>query len=299
MYNRKNFLTKLLLSLVSIVCMDSAIAQVGNWQETHRGAVYFSAGYEKEWFTKTNIHVNEGPANTYVMNSVTGTDLGISNDPSRIKHYNFKLGYLVNYAQNVGLELDYDPFRYYIPDNQNVQISGAIDGAHLTETMLFSRRSGYIYDLRDGGGVMTLNFVKRFGIYRKISHKFSLDVLVKGGMGLVMPTVDYGIGNSLNKPSAGTNSATSGLAYGVEGGCRWTTQRHFFLEFDYKYRIYKLDNMNIPAGNISQDMKGQSVTLSLGYIFAVTKYNPMFSKGWPHRKEITHPKPMYHTEEDY
>jgi opacity protein-like surface antigen len=279
----------LLLATVSVR------AQVGNWEETHRGALYFGIGYDKLWYNSSSVHVSQGVQNNYTLSGFTGTDMGPANDFMSPMHYSFHLGYYFNYSQNTGLELSFSPIRYYMPDNNNVQLSGTYMGQKVTDMIEFERARNFRYYLDNGMGCVGLNIVRRFGLLRKVSHKFALDAMVKGGMGLMTPKVTYEFGSPGN---SGGTSVTS-LQYNLEGGVKWTSHRHVYVELDYHYQMASLKNLNIAGGNVSQTLNAQAATLCLGYVFSVTRHNPMFSKGWPHRKEINHPKPMYHKEEDY
>jgi len=290
---------KVVLLLTAFVLNATAKAQVSNWQENHHGSLYISFGYAKQWYSRSNIYINQGANNSYTLQNVKGTDLGPANDPYSLAHYAWKAGYLFNYSQNLGLELSWDPCRYYVPDNQNVSISGTLDGTKVNGNILFSRMSGYYYGLEKGSGSFSLNLVKRFGLYRKISHKFTLDAVVKGGMGILMPSFNYELGNAPGSSLINVAKSSTGSAYQFEAGIRWTTQRHYYLELDYKLAKVSFDNIAILNGSLAQEYVSNSITLNAGGIFSVTKHNPLFTKGWPHRKEIKHPHAMYKTEEDY
>ncbi len=270
-------------------------AQVGNWEETHRGSVYFSLGYDKQWFASTNIVVKQGAANNYTLSGFTGTDLGPSNDFFNPLHYTYRLGYYFNYGQNAALEACFSPVRYYIADNQNLQVSGTYMGQPVKGLMEFQRDRNFKYFLDNGSGSIVVNFVKRFGLLRKVSHKFALDAVAKGGLGLMTPKVTYGFG----APATSVAAEVTSLVYNLEAGMKWTTHRHVFVELDYHYQMANLSDLDIAGGTVTQNLMAHTATLNLGYIFPVTRHNPMFSKGWPHRKEINHPKPMYRKEEDY
>ena len=284
------------LFCVTVLFSAPSHAQVMNWQEHHRGSIYFSIGYNKQWFANSTIHITQGQNSTYDLQQVAATDQGSSNNPYSILHYNFRVGYILNYNQSIGIEFAYDPSRYYIPENQQVHILGTFDGNHVDNNLVFSNRYGLNYNLNDGMGTMVLNFVKRYGLYRKVSHKFALDIIGKCGMGVVMPGVAYNLGGFNPSPGSGI----AGLDYDAEIGLKWLTHRHIYLELSYRFDYASLNNIQLTnGGSATQDIISNKVSLNLGYTFSLTPHNPIFAKGWPHRKEIKHPRPMYRTEEDY
>ncbi len=287
------FLTLVILS----TGMNSVQAQVSNFEENHRGSLYISVGYDKQSYKNQNINVNQGATNSiYKLLATAATDQGPANSASSPLHYNYTLGYILNYNQTLGIELTYDPVRYYIGDFQKVHVQGTFDGAKLDSNIAFARPKSYIYSLQDGLGMLSFNVVRRYGVYRKVSHKLAIDIFAKLGAGVVTPSVAYNFGNTATKTP--TNSA-SGLAYSGALAVRWITHRHVYLEADYKYEYMAFNNMAVMDGTISQNITGSRVSLNLGYTFPVTHHNPLFTIGYPHRKEVKHPKPMYNKEEDY
>ena len=289
----------LLLCIMGVLlfCNTTTNAQVMNWDELHRGSIYFGIGYNKQWYSNSTIHIKQTSFNNnFDLSNVAGTDLGAANDPYAPLHYTYRLGYIFNYNQNDGIEFCYDPCRYYIPENQNVHITGTFNGVAVDNNIIFSNRNEFYYKLNNGLGTIVLDYVKRYGVLRKVSHKFALDIVGKVGMGVVLPSVNYSLGNINTNATTGN---IAGIDIDAEAGVRWTTHRHFYLEFDYKYDYAMLNNVNIPDGIATQNINSNKLTLNMGYIFSISKQNPLFSKGSPHRKEIKRPKGMYRREEDY
>jgi hypothetical protein len=289
----KNFLPLLLL----IPGVVPSFAQVTNFEESHRGSLYIGVGYDKQWYKNQNISVNQPSTNSaYKLSATAATDQGPANDAASPLHYNYTVGYILNYNQTLGIELAYDPMRYYIGDFQKVHAVGTLDGAKLDSNISFARPKSYVYGLQDGLGILSFNIVRRYGVYRKVSHKLAIDVFAKLGVGMVTPSVEYNFGNTaLKNPSNNGN----GLAYTGTLALRWITHRHVYLEADYKYEYMTFTNMAITDGTLTQNITGSRISLNLGYTFPVTHQNPLFSVGYPHRKEVKHPKPMYNKEEDY
>ena len=162
--------------LILICTTKTSFAQITNYDEARRGSVYFSLGYGAEFYNSSKIHViQDALKNNYTILDVTGKDNGGPNTNFSLSSLNFRFGYYFNYNQNSGIELSYDPCKYFIPDNQSVHISGTKNNVHVDELAMFSKALGNYYYLNNGAGIIQFNFSGRYGIYRKISYNFALD----------------------------------------------------------------------------------------------------------------------------
>ncbi len=285
--------------MLAVVCLcllaTEAGAQVQNYDETHRGSVYFNVGEEIQFYNASKIHIQQDALNNnYNLNNVKGVDngAGIAFSPAQLS---YRLGYYFNYNQDEGIELSFDPCKYYIQDNQSVSVSGTKSGSHVESSVLFSKSTGNYYYLSNGLGKIMFNFTGRYGVYRKESYNFAIDLLGKAGVGVVMPNVSTSFDNQ-QKPSG---TQLGGFNMGIEMGARWISHRHFTLDLTYKFSYAMLSNLKVYDGWASQNISGGAVVLAAGVFLPTTKNNPLFDKGWAHRKRITHTRPMYLIDSQY
>ncbi len=81
-----------------------------------KGKLYFSWGYNKEWYTTNNIKINQPSLNNnYMFVKAKGIDkpgweTGIFDKELTIPQYNFRLGYNLN--NNWAVELNFDHTKY-------------------------------------------------------------------------------------------------------------------------------------------------------------------------------------------
>ena len=281
--------------LLGIWASNNSFGQIQNYDETPRGSVYFGIGYEMQFYSNSKIHVQQdGLFNNYDLVKAVGLDhgTGLPFSPTQLS---YRLGYYFNYSQDEGIELSLDPCRYYLQDNQSVALSGTKNGLPVSGTQLFSKSAGNYYYLGNGLGRIMLNYSGRFGVYRKESYNFAIDVIGKAGLGVVMPDVSNSLDNNKNSPSV----QFAGVNFGAEIGVRWISHRHYTLDLTYKYNYAMLNNIKVYEGTASQSISSGAVALHLGVFLPTTKANPLFDKGWAHRKRITHTRPMYLIDSKY
>ncbi len=81
-----------------------------------KGKLYFSWGYNKEWYTNNNIKINQPSLNNnYMFVQAKGVDkpgweTGIFDKELTIPQYNYRLGYNLN--NNWAVELNFDHTKY-------------------------------------------------------------------------------------------------------------------------------------------------------------------------------------------
>ena len=283
---------------VSKICVALALgifsvtitrAQIQNYDEPKRGSVYFSLGYDVQFFKASNITIKqESLNNSYTLQNVNATN---TNSVSAFSptSLNYKFGYYFNYNQDAGIELSYSPCQYFVTDGQKLTASGTIAGAKPTGTQLFSKTAGNYYYLYGGAGNIMINGSGRYGIYRKESYKFAVDFIAKAGVGALLPKVQ----NSLDGHTSNVGMELAGIDFGIETGLRWISHRFYTVELVYKYRYAFLSNIQVYEGWASQNIGSGALALNVGVLLPTTKHNPLFDLGYAHRKRINHERHMY------
>jgi len=300
MVKQNIWLRLILLGIVffamSVFAPIKSYSQIQNYDEKPRGSIYFGIGYQMQFYSNADIKVKQDALNNnYTLKNVTALDNG-ANVPFSPMQLNFRVGYFFNYNQDEGFELSIDPCKYFVQDGEKAQLHGTVAGVNENNgSLLFSKSAGTYYYLYNGLGKVMFNYVGRFGLYRKESYNFALDIIYKGGLGLMMPKVE----NSLDGHKNASGLEMAGINFGVEPGLRWISHRHFILDLTYKYNYGILGNLKVYEGTASQNISSGAIILSLGVFLPTTKLNPLFDKGWAHRKRINHTRPMYMIDSQY
>ena len=122
--------------LVLSLMAGTAFAQSAQKKKDRKGEFYFSWGYNKEWYTHSNLHVSQ-PAlnNNYTLESVVSHDHPGWNEQFftkaiSIPQYNYRIGYIFDKKRNLGFEINFDHTKYIITDGQIVHLVGTVAGKY-------------------------------------------------------------------------------------------------------------------------------------------------------------------------
>jgi hypothetical protein len=252
-----------LLSFIAVILPFFSVAQ--NQKTYEKGELYFSWGYNDEWYTRSNVHISQPSlGNAFTFENIRGIDHpgwneGLFNEALSIPQYNYRLGYIFNEAKGLGFEINFDHTKFIFSD-QNAHIKGTLNGHPVDSTIAFSQQNGFYYFLNNGANFLLFNIVKRWHLYRAPSGKLKVDLLGKAGIGPVIPHVQ----NSLFGHPNDQGFQFGGWNTGVEGTIRATFFRHVYLEFCNKLDYARYSNLQVYEGTAKQAFGCYEWILNLG-----------------------------------
>lgn len=241
-----------------------------------KGEFYFSWGYNKEWYTRSNVKVEQPALNTsYTMHNVyshdhPGWDEGLFSMPISVPQYNYRLGYFFNRKKGWGFEINFDHTKHIIQDGQEIKISGMLNGKQTDSAINFSEGNGFYYYLNNGANFLLFNIVKRWNSYENKDGNFKLDILAKAGIGPVIPHVQNSLFGQANEPGF----QLGGWNMGLEAGFRGTFFKHVYLEFTNKIDYADYSGLKVYKGTASQSFGTYELILSLGITIPAGKKLP-------------------------
>ena len=248
-------------------------------KKKHPGAIYFSWGYNQEWYTNSTVHVKQSELqNDYQMVQVKAHDhMGWNNksifkQALTIPQYNYRLGYYFNDKQDLAIELNFDHTKYIIKDGQTMRIKGTRSGMAVDENIVFSEANGFYYFLNNGANFFLFNIVKRYGLYHTKDRNLQIDLTGKVGIGPVIPHVEnrlFGLRNDAGFQFGGWNT-------GAETAIRATVAKYGFLELSQKVDYARYSNLRVASGRARQAFGTYELILSAGFILPTRKHNPLF-----------------------
>lgn len=230
---------------------------------SHKGEVYFSWGYNKEWYTKSNIRINQPElGNYYLLKHVKahdhpGWDDGLFTSALTIPQYNYRLGYFI--SDDLAIEINFDHTKYII-DRQNIHYTGKIDNKAVDGNIDWNEDNGFYYYLNNGANFLLFNLVKSWELYRSPNDKVAIDMLGKAGVGPVIPHVDNSLFGQQNNP----DFQFGGWNVGVEQAIKATFYKYAYLEFSHKVDYARYAHLNIYKGRARQAFGTYELILSLG-----------------------------------
>jgi hypothetical protein len=267
----------LFLSVIYFIISLETKAQVSEWWDMRRGSMYISCGYDINSSPASTIHIYQAELNnSYDLLNVKSDKSSSSGSTSILNAMTYNIGYFFNYNQTWAIEVCYDPFNYYIADNQNIHLKGIKNGNNIDTNFNYSMNSGNHYYFSKGSCLLQVNLVRRYPIYRNHIRNLSLDLYGKIGIGPTFINEDNMVDGYSNNPKFSTSG---GWNADCAGGVRVTIKRHIFAELLAKYVMVNLDDVNIYEGIASQKFTTTSVNLNAGLIFSTTRRNPLFRKG--------------------
>jgi len=241
-------------------------------QKTERkGEFYFSWGYNKAYYTNSNIYINQ-PAlnNNFVFKNTVlvdnpGWNKGLLKTPLTIPQYNYRFGYFFDKNKDWAFEINFDHTKALIKDNNTVRMVGTYNGSAIDSSFIFSEQgvgtSRNYYYLNNGANFLLFNIVKR-NRFKSLSGKHILfDGLGKFGIGPLIPHVEnflFGKANDSKFQFGGWNT-------GVEYALRSTFYKKLYLEFAGKLDYAAYYNLNVYQGNARQNFGTLEFILSFGY----------------------------------
>ncbi len=253
--------------LVCLVFMIPVLVFSQEKKKERKGEFYFSWGYNKEWYTHSNLRVSQpGLNNNYTLSSIhahdhIGWDEGLFSIPISIPQYNYRLGYFFNKKKGLAFEINFDHTKYIIQDGQQIKLTGTLNGRQVDTAVNFSSSQGFYYFLNNGANFLLFNLVKRWNWFEASSKNFKLDALAKAGIGPVIPHVQNSLFGNANQEGF----QFGGWNMGVEGGVRATFYKHAFLEFTNKIDYARYSGLKVYQGTARQAFGTYEMILSIGY----------------------------------
>jgi hypothetical protein len=258
-----------LYSSVLIFLVPVSVQAQKKTTRTHRGEFYFSWGYNTEWYTRSNVKINQPElANNYTFRNIKGHDHkgwdeGLFSKALTIPQYNYRIGYFFNDKRDLGVEINFDHTKFIFADGQNARITGSLGGKSVDTSVNFSTANGFYYYLNNGANFLLFNIVKRWHWHSNKSETIKLDALGKFGVGPVIPHVENSFFGNANAP----HFQIGGWNTGLEGALRSTFYKHIYLEFAGKLDYARYSNLKIYKGTAKHAFGTAELILNLGVTF--------------------------------
>ncbi len=238
-----------IVSIAFIGLISSAGAQeINNFPapvKAGKGTIYFSWGYNKDWFTKSDIHfknstgeynpvTNQKDKYDFTLYNLTAKDRpGFKNmltTPLTIPQYVYRLGYYFNDKRDLGIEINFDHAKYIVDDWQTVHLKGSIRDVQYDKDTLVDPQKFMHFQHTNGANFLMLNLMKRQTLFASKNEKHRLCAIAKAGAGIVIPRT------VVNLFGQGSNNFwhIAGFCAGIDAGLRYEAFKHVFLEYTAK-----------------------------------------------------------------
>jgi hypothetical protein len=248
----------------------------------HDAEWYFSWGYNKEFFTNSDIHVSQPSlGNDFTIHGVQGQDsLQGSSDiftPDLFgPQYNIRIGRFIDDARTIALEFSLDHTKYNSIVGQTANVTGTIGGVP-TNANYQLINNFFSEQLHNGANHVMINAVYRYPLIGKTNETLSVAAIAKAGIGVMLPhTSDTILGNTNN---VGTKTASNaigltngwwqlnGWTTGVEAGFRVVLYKPVYLELTDKLAYAYLGDLPAYMGTLQHSLWMDEIILSIGFTY--------------------------------
>ena len=200
-----------------------------------KGTFYVTAGYNLDWFSKSDIHFKDRTTDDYdftlyKLRAVDRDGLAhLLNEDITIPQYAFRIGYFFNDKHDLGFEINYDHVKYVVLEDQPVHLKGDIRGTYYDMDTTFYR--GFVkLEHTNGANYAMIDLVKRMNFLKTKNNKHWLSGIFKIGGGFVYPRSDTRMfGKRRND-----RYHIAGYVAGAEAGLRYDLFKYFFAETTFK-----------------------------------------------------------------
>ncbi len=242
----------------------------------NNGRFYGSWGYNEEWYTHSNISIDQPQlSNNYTFEDLSAHDrIGWNNlfhvQPT-IPQYNYRIGYFFDEKQLWGIEISFDHTKYVVIQGGNSTLKGTFNGRQVDSTININNNTLY-WQLNNGANWFELSIVRKLPIYSTSNNKFIAYALVKAGIGPNTPHVSDDIFGEQNIP----HFQIGGWNAGAEALIRFTFFQYAFIEYCNKVVYANYSDLKVYGGNGNNGIAAQSFgsyewIANIGFTFHIGK----------------------------
>ena len=238
-------------------------------KEKKKGRFYFAWGYNKDYFSKSDIHFkNEGSDHyDFTLKGVEASDRPgydqILKSNISIPQYVYRIGYYFNDKNDFGIEINFDHTKYVMDDFQTVHLTGTIhEQIYDLDTLI---TPGFLrFEHTNGANFLMINFLKKHKFYTSKSNKHVFNLVAKIGAGVVIPKTDVTLfGERLDNVFH-----VAGYVSGIETGLRYEFRKYLFSEAMVKGTFANYTNvLTVGTGKAHHTFFTGEFILTLGIQF--------------------------------
>lgn len=196
-------------------------------EKSKKGTFYFGFGSHRAFYSRSDIRfVNPSYPFDFTLHNVRASDDGGIRWDNKAPQYSYYVAYYFN-KKNFGIRFQFDHIKYIMRTNQQVLMTGNIDGINYNKYVLTS--PDFIeFEHCDGANYAMLSVFRQ----KKITgnHKNFLEFLYEAGAGLVIPKTESTIMGKYYHD----RYAVSGYMAGASAGLRYNFLNNFFVETNVK-----------------------------------------------------------------
>ncbi|MFZ1527432.1 MAG: hypothetical protein WAT19_01700 [Ferruginibacter sp.] len=250
------------VAILALLCMP--LFCLSQKKEKWLKGMYIQWGYNKEWYTRSNIHFRMSNGDRFTLHKAKAHDKPDYDDifktPGQISipQYNYRIGFYLNSKRTRSVELNFDHIKYVVTDGQKLRISGIINGVKADGDSIMNKYNFLHFEHTDGGNLLHINYAQQNTLLKNHAGTRPLLKLIwKAGAGINIPRTDFTWkGDRLNN-----NFHVAGYNISAEAGTRFYASKRLFAEFTGKTGYVRYAN----ALADTEGSRGNRANHGIGY----------------------------------
>lgn len=228
--------------LVLFLSLHSMAQEPAKKAKQKKGTFYLALGSHRTFYTGSDITLqrNADPGFDFTLYNVKADDEG----GLRFKtapQFSYTVGYYFN-TKGFGIEYHYDHIKYFMKQDQVVRMKGSVNGKIYDKDTTLTK-DFVMLEHSDGGNYAMVNLVKWFPLMSDLKGNHALDLIAKGGFGLVNPKTN----STILGIHRDDKYHISGYVVGLETGLKYRFLKHFYVSGSFKgafanYREFLIAN---------------------------------------------------------
>lgn len=242
-----------------------------NAQEKQKGKFYFAWGYNKDWFSRSDLHFSSKGNNDYdfTVYDATAHDLPrfnqLLNKNISIPQFIYRVGYMFAGHPDMGIEIGFDHAKYIMDRNRVRHIKGKIFDSFIDKDTLISPQF-LQFEHTNGANFLMVSFVKKKTLMRNSAGVSKLAAVVKTGLGIVIPQSEvllFGVDQN-------NVYHIAGYVFGIDASVEYMINKHFYVQTGFKgvFANY-IDVLSVADSRANHHFFAAEWLISVGYQFSL------------------------------
>jgi hypothetical protein len=207
----------------------------------HRGSFSMLWGYNRDWFSKSDLHF-KGKDYNFTVHDATAKDrpqfARILDWEATIPQFYYRFGYVFNRDDMWGIEGGFDHVKYVMVQDQVAHVTGTIHDTLIDKDTVMT--SEFLrFEHTNGANFLELKAIKGFMLLSNHDYSHLVYFIGKVGGGVVIPRTDVRLFNVRRD----NQFHVAGYVGGVEGALRYVYNKHWLAETAAKYSFANYTNV--------------------------------------------------------
>ena len=250
----------------AIVGQAAAPAQSAARAATRDREFFVSWGYNGDSYTKSNLHIRQPSlGNDFTLAGVQARDsktwTSLFSHSLFVPQYNVRTGVFFN--ERWGLELALDHFKWIVRQDQQVRMTGTLNGAAV-DTPVTLTTDVLRYQLNNGANPVFVNLIRRVRLRGEPKRTGSVFFLAKAGGGVAMPHTENVLFGQANEKGF---QFFHGWDVDAGAAVRVHILKRLYFEFEEKAVYARYFGVKVDRGTARHTVKASEFTFNFGMSF--------------------------------